>query len=192
MQKHIIVEGCDGAGKDTFIDRLKATKYGKNFHMHPRASDSLTGPVSNLAEWVSEDNFHLIDLASYEVPAVRYIYNRHPLISERIYGPHRLPDKPTHSGFLDELWLHHEIRTTAAHTVLLLIHPPLYVIEGVLKDQKKGSHMPGVLENIDKIHQDYSNLDWPGTTIRYDRTTDNMVNLMMKLKTALGDTDDDN
>lgn len=74
----IIVEGPDGAGKTTLINQLMKDIPG--LERGPRASRSKEGPVDSVGEWARQD------VASWADRPLA-IYDRHPLISETIYGP---------------------------------------------------------------------------------------------------------
>lgn len=73
----IIVEGPDGAGKTSLINRLHhvfpEVEHG------PRACTSEGGPIEDLMGWIDTDV-----MSDY---THKVIYDRHPLISEPIYGP---------------------------------------------------------------------------------------------------------
>lgn len=72
----IIVDGPDGAGKTTLIEQLV-----EDFQLlrMPRFSSSVDGPYDRLKDLVDQDN----NIA----PSAVQIYDRHPLLSEPIYGP---------------------------------------------------------------------------------------------------------
>ena len=71
----IIVEGPDGAGKTSLIDRLRLDL---DFEVQPRPCTSEEGvDPSTLASWVEQD----LKTSSSG------FYDRYPLISEPIYGP---------------------------------------------------------------------------------------------------------
>lgn len=72
----IIVEGMDGSGKTSLVERLN---YHLRLPIHARASSSLDGPVPNLFQWALADVID--DQQEFSV------YDRHPLVSEYIYGP---------------------------------------------------------------------------------------------------------
>lgn len=81
----IILEGMDGSGKTNLVKRL-ATDL--KLPIRERASRSREGPVKNLWEWVVHD------MDTLETQPMS-IYDRHPLVSEYIYGPitrAKLPD----------------------------------------------------------------------------------------------------
>lgn len=71
----LIVEGPDGAGKTTLVERI-CEEFG--VEKRPRSSTSENGPVDNLWDWVIQDMGSNVNVG---------VYDRHPLISEMIYGP---------------------------------------------------------------------------------------------------------
>lgn len=78
----VIIEGPDGSGKTTLIEKLRSDLDGFFWLMRPK------GPPGNL------ENIHLllntIDSSLARTGCPRYmplIMDRHPLISENIYGP---------------------------------------------------------------------------------------------------------
>lgn len=178
MKRHLIIEGPDGAGKDTMINRLQSTRWGRRFKVHPRASDSKEGPLANLDYWV---NVHTAELRA-NPSAGPWIFNRHPLISELIYHDLREVNPGLKGSFIVPYWVDTMKRMMAKSCVLLVILPPLRVVETILASQKPTEQMPGVLNSIEEIHQRYSKVTWPGDVIFYDRTISNPVNLMIDLR----------
>lgn len=88
----IIVEGPDGGGKTSLITRLQDELH---FQVQPRACTSDNGiDPGTLREWVDRDLSGIRN---------RGFYDRHPLISEPIYGPlirGRMAD-----GFSEVSWM---------------------------------------------------------------------------------------
>lgn len=179
--RSIIVEGMDASGKDTLIARLMDT-YGSTHRLHERASTSLGGPVSNLGEWVARDSMHLTKTSA------AYIYNRHPLISEPIYGKYR-PGRPTEEIFTNHGWLAAYRKIVSDCTILVLCIPPYHMIRQTLQDQGPSAHMPGVFENQSDLYADYMSFVWPGRTIRYNYTADSYVSLTNLIDRALWGSD---
>jgi hypothetical protein len=175
--RSIIVEGMDGSGKDTLIRDLQAL-FPKH-KLHERASDSLKGPVSNLGEWVARDAVRMGETGPW-------IYNRHPLISEPIYGKIR-PGKPTVEPFNNSAWLNAYQRIVGRESVVVLCHPPYHVVKDTLRTQGADAHMPGVFENQVDLWVHYQSLVWPGRIIRYDYTRDNLFSLTGLLERTLGE-----
>lgn len=71
----IIVEGPDGAGKTSLITRLRDDL---GVETRPRHCTSEDGPLDGLLQWVEDD---------LKTHVHEGIYDRHPLISELVYGP---------------------------------------------------------------------------------------------------------
>lgn len=183
MKRHLIIEGPDGAGKDTMIRRLQSTRWGKRFKVHPRASDSKEGPLTNLDYWVNVNTAELRSNPS----AGPWMFNRHPLISELIYHDLRQVNPGLKGSFTVPYWVDTMKSLVAENCVLLLILPPLRVVQTILDSEKASDQMPGVLDNIEEIYRRYTEVTWPGTMIRYDRTANNPVSLMLNLKNVMED-----
>jgi hypothetical protein len=128
--------------------------------MHKRASTSLGGPVDDLELWTTTD----VRTMGCQRPS---IYNRHPLVSELIYGPIRA-EKKILPPFTDWEWVTKYRRDAAQHAVLVVCQPPYYVVQQNLHRSGPHAHMPGVYENQAKLYTEYRSLVWPGPIIRYD------------------------
>jgi len=139
----IILEGPDGAGKSTLMDNLLTTING--VEQHERAATSTGGPVEDIFEWAEED------VITWRKQPFS-IYDRHPFISELIYGP-------TIRNTIDP-------RFNKAHGVdlrerlydralIVLCLPPKEVARDNL-----GVHdqMSGVEEHFDSLWHQYNNL----------------------------------
>lgn len=173
--KNVIVEGMDASGKDTLIAKL--TEWLPNHTLHERASTSLGGPVANLAEWVARDAVRMSETGPW-------IYNRHPVISEPIYGKYR-PGKPTEESFTNAAWLDAYRRIVAAESVLIVCSPPYYRVRETLREQGPDAHMPGVYDNQLDLWLSYIELPWPGPIIRYDYTKHTDGGLLGLLRRAI-------
>lgn len=176
--KHIIVEGCDGSGKTGLIEELS-----KHFNLvrHLRASDSITGPVKNLRDWVERDLDYL-EGSELDPDRWTYIYDRHPLISEPIYANYRWVNPGLADGFDDENWIRSTTKDMGSLSILVICSPPYEEVERVLQMQGREAHMPGVFENRFSIWKRYVTLCWPGTVIRYDRTRETLEDLIGTLE----------
>jgi hypothetical protein len=179
MKRHIIIEGCDGTGKDTLIERLLMTNFGRQFQVHQRASTSLGGPVASLDEWVEEDTLTLAHTGPW-------IYNRHPLISETIYAPYREMNRGLSGQFKNPTWITEHRRYLAQYSVLVILKPPFSRVKQIVESQGVNAHLPGVYTHLESIYNTYATFLWPGTTIRYDRTKNNHTDLFRTIATALG------
>lgn len=160
--KHVIVEGPDGSGKDTLIADLMAHD---RFTMHPRASTSLGGPVDDLAQWVDAS------YAGIRGSVYPSLFNRHPVISEPIYGRFR-PNKPTHPMFCNVAWLFRQQRRLASLPVLVVWCMPGVDTVRTNVLSAPHDHMPGVASNIDKIYRAYQQYyeRWPGPMLIHNYT----------------------
>lgn len=159
MIRHVIIEGPDGAGKDTLIEQL--LKELPQLTKHERASTSVGGPVPDLQEW------HMRDLAGIRdhVPS---IYNRHPVISEPIYG--RIVREQPFGWYGRPGWTRMQRELLAAHCMLVMCLPPLRVVEANVQSTQDGQ-MAGVVPHIRDIWRAYSNGPvWPGIQAWYDYT----------------------
>lgn len=138
----IILEGPDGGGKTTLLNKLtRAT----GLPAHERASHSTKGPRDDLFLWTDNDirTWHSQPLS---------IYDRHPLTSEHIYGPTvRGEIRP---GFeLTNPAIAHMRRYLRRHALVILCLPPLETVrQNVTGDFDQ---MAGVLDNIDHIYECY-------------------------------------
>lgn len=176
MKRHVIVEGPDGSGKDTLIQELLVAL--PNYVLHERASTSIGGPVKNLAEWVSNDVNTMEDQP-------RSIYNRHPLVSEKIYARYRQPPGHREVEWQYPTWVDAMKNYASNHCVLVMCQPPLAIVEAVIRTQGADAHMPGVAENIRQIYADYVTYFWPGYVIYYDWTQGNVRDLVAHIEKAI-------
>lgn len=167
--KHIIVEGCDGSGKDTLIDQL-LDSYPKHV-VHERASTSLGGPVQNLADWVATDAIKMSNSGPW-------IYNRHPLISEPIYAHYRKVNPGLSGVWSNGAWVNAYRQIIARDCVLIICQPPMATVLDTLTQQGPDAHMPGVYENAREIWMHYAAFMWPGKTIRYNYTSNSYKSLV--------------
>jgi hypothetical protein len=163
----ILLEGPDGSGKDrTQQAILKHMPYVSAF---PRASRSDSGPVPHLRQWVDQT---MPALRGYRDPRdAHVVVNRHPLVSELIYGPivrGKLPDDFQHD------WLRRSVQEFA-HMVVVVWHlPPLDAVRVNVHDDDS-PQMTGVQEHIEELHAAYCALaaTWPGPrTFVHDYTQD--------------------
>jgi energy-coupling factor transporter ATP-binding protein EcfA2 len=161
--RHVVVEGVDGSGKDTLIRtlaKIAPPPYPEfpHFSIHPRACTSTGGPVSNLADWVDEDMKYIENMT----PS---IYNRHPLISEPIYGPLIRGYLP--SGFNNRKWVDSRTEKLASHCLVIFCDPGLDLVRERIKMDPQ---MPKVVDNLDKLYELYQidALNWNGPKLYYN------------------------
>lgn len=158
----IILEGCDGAGKTTLLNMLtRAT----GLPAHERASSSTEGPVKDLYLWT------INDIASWHTQPLA-IYDRHPLISEQIYGQ-AVRGGDLRPGFdAGNKYLAMMRRHMRREALIILCIPPLEVVRENIAGEAE--QMSGVAENVDYIYECYNNVlkFWPmdAHIARYDYT----------------------
>lgn len=140
----LIVEGPDGAGKTTLVTHL-CDELGVEVRV--RSSTSEHGPVDDLWEWVKAD------MASDPHWG---IYDRHPLISETIYGPIlrgevRLGGEDPNE--LVEMW--HQFHALKPYIIYCL--PQLATVRVNVAANHDGdtTHTRGVLRYTDHIYAAY-------------------------------------
>jgi GTPase SAR1 family protein len=154
--RHIIVEGPDGSGKTNLIQRLVNEL---NMPVHPKASDSKTGPhLPTLDAWVDND----LKTMHEQCPS---IYDRHPLISELIYGPICRSGVP--GKFNDKVWVSTSRRLVAKQSVVIRCLPSLRAVRKNVQNEDI-PQMPGVVDCIDEIYFYYGCMGWPGTMITWN------------------------
>lgn len=137
----IIIEGPDGSGKSTLLSHLQeAFPY---IDTHERFSTSVGGPVDDLRTRVR-------DSVNNSLLAMPQFFDRHPFISEFIYGP--LLRGGIKDG-LDELesYRHHVLSDALIILCLPEIEQVKENIAGNAEDQ-----MNGVLSHIDAIYDGYN------------------------------------
>jgi hypothetical protein len=163
MRRHIIVEGMDGSGKDTLIESL--LKIFPDHTTHERASTSLEGPITNLAEWTVRD----VITMHMQAPS---IYNRHPLVSEPIYAKYRQINGGLKGVWANPAWVESYQRLARTAATLVICQPPFATVRANLNDSGAHAHMPGVYEHMLELYTEYAMLIWPGPSVRYNYTID--------------------
>lgn len=150
----IIVEGPDGAGKSSLIEKLSETLM---LPIHERASDSIKGPVPDLSVWAYQDV-----TTQPEQPVS--IYDRHPLISEYVYGP---ITREFLNPNMTSTTMHLCIRMLAKQSFVIFCRPPT---EEIRANVLRHEQMEGVTEHIGQIIAAYDALRmfWPGQSILYN------------------------
>lgn len=112
----IVVEGPDGSGKTTLIQRL--VDWRPQLEVAPRVVGKDTKAMVDLKQWVEENakrGWH------------ETIYDRHRLFSEPVYGP-LLRDEPQ-PGFDDFTWFAYHLGLFySKQPVVIYCLPPLEVI----------------------------------------------------------------
>jgi|SRR5688500_7895161 len=157
--RDIVVEGCDGTGKTNLVNRL--VKH-LGLPIHPRACTSEGGPVPNLDEWVEKE------LLRAHEPG---IYDRHPLISEPIYGP--IIRGSLKGKFNDPAWLIGNRKALADKVIVVWCDPGWSAVQHNLA-MTESNQMAGVTRHSYGIYHAYlrSRKAWPGLSWTYDYTRD--------------------
>lgn len=158
MNKGLIIEGPDGAGKSTLIKQLR--KY------RPFITVALGGPVPTLETMVKVLQTYARLTQHAEVPIV---FDRNPLISEPIYS--HLLDRPS---MLPDLF-----ETTAP--VLAFPYPIVYcrpprsvICDNIMKNEQ----LPGVVERIGTLIRSYDDLMATISHRRYDYTKNHISEIL--------------
>lgn len=177
--RHVIVEGPDGAGKSTVVKYLSTIT---DTPVARRISDSITGVKGkDLARYVDGDlgnwaNYTSPDPAlnwtaysSFNSPTPSRIYDRYPLISEPIYGLH--VRKAPQPAFLTD-WYRNAWQKFLAFDPLIIWCLPPY--DEVAKNVNPARDMDGVWSNLLPLYRAYTfaSLTFPGKSIVYDYTRD--------------------
>lgn len=165
----IIVEGMDGSGKSSLVSRL-STDLG--IPIHERASASLTGPVANVYDWAIRDNdsWHTQPFS---------IYDRHPLISELIYGPvvRQHVDPRFYSAecraMMQRFWARH---------LVILCNPPIETLGRTFAnsiDHQWELVTPHFMK-LARLYQVLS-VQYPGSMVEWDYTQPAMYETLLKV-----------
>lgn len=132
----IILEGMDGSGKTHLAAAL--TK-DLGLPMAERASSSIGGPIADLFDWVNRD----IDCLHTRPLS---IYDRHPLISEFIYGP-------VVRGTIDDrflrMWFQRRLHKWRDNAFVVFCDPGDEAMGRNLAEDI--NQMPGVAENFNRL-----------------------------------------
>ena len=132
----IVVEGPDGTGKSTLINRLHREL---KLNLRPRFADSIGGPVENVFDAMLEDLNAGVGRD--------HLYDRYPFISEPIYGTHV-------RGAYDPRFGNSEMQEALSfYKPLVILCAPNYGT--ALANVESSDQMPGVAENYRKIWEGY-------------------------------------
>lgn len=155
--RQIVIEGPDGAGKTTMVNELM-DKLGVD--MHARACTSVGGPIDadGLGLWVMRE---------FDREKPFGVYDRHPVISEPIYGS--VIRGELRGEFRSDNWLREMRGKLATSSYVVFCLPPW---SDVRANIDAGVHMPGVVEHAYTIYQLYlfTAKTWPGPSIVHDYT----------------------
>jgi hypothetical protein len=172
VTKHVIIEGPDGAGKSTLVSDVLSQL---GFRQAPRASSSLGGPVANLAAWTVDD------INAMTGRWESHVYDRHPVISEPVYGP--VVRGLARPGFDSVPWLQTRRLAMYGRTRVVWCMPPMVeVVRNVRASMD--NQMDGVVAGIEQIYHAYeiAAKRWGGMAIRYDYTQDTLGDVLDWIK----------
>jgi hypothetical protein len=175
--RDVIVEGPDGGGKTTLVTFLHKTL---GLPVQPRSSTSTGGPIANLADWVKEQAIW----PKGSIPHSR-LYDRHPIISEPIYGRYVRPGSQVQHPF-DSARYQRDVREHLyRHAVVVWALPDLATVRNNVRDNR-ADQMAGVVANIDRVHQAYMTayFRWRGDKRRYEYHThdrDRLANDLLEM-----------
>lgn len=174
----VIVEGPDGSGKSTLVSELVNAL---DLEVQPRACTSDNGvEVTTLRDWVDTDMSRpvLTDM----------LYDRHPLISEPIYGPiirGRMAD-----GFDDPYWLMKNlILLDEKEPRFIFCLPPWSEVESNVEHNHRPTtdHLKGVLLKSRALYDQYVNRaaicatsSGKGSTVIWDYTDPSDLGMIMR------------
>lgn len=174
-QRHIIVEGPDGGGKTQLFNFLNG--HLPTIMPYPSKASASTGPVtSQLANWAVRAQRHMRHEDS------GYLFDRHPIISELIYGPIIRNGVP--KSFQDPSWVEGVRQTLYKTAIVVWCFPPPSVAQRSVSVERD---MPGVVENFRAIYQQYliAASQWQGPFAVWNYTTDDELDLLHTLTKGL-------
>lgn len=158
--RHLVIEGPDGAGKSELVKYLSAAL---DLPVARRIADSKTGVRGkDLATYVDEDMSRWANYISRDpvinrsafsdmsVPTPSRIYDRYPLISEPIYGLH--VRKGPQSRFLTPWYAGAWQKFLAFEPLVVFCLPPYETVAGNVSPNRD---MDGVWRNISMLYQAY-------------------------------------
>ena len=135
----IVAEGADGTGKSTLVEMLA---HDTKLPIAPKLVNSDTQVREGESSLVQSVEKDIVKGLSAQ------LYDRHPLISEMIYGPPmRNGFRP---GFEDYRWLRRQQqRLRRYHPLVIFCLPPLdEVVENVKRDNNQPMTVVGRIEQI--------------------------------------------
>lgn len=173
----LIIEGPDASGKGTLIEHIQ--KQWPEWLTEDRAADSLTGPRGYLDDYVDQAE------RSMNHRLIPHLFDRHPLISEPIYGPTIrgcMDSKNPNTRFNDINWLQNRLDFIRDNCLVVFCLPPL---ENLLNNLETTSptHMPGVINNATRLYWQYHALaaGWARNSYIYDYTRECSKDIVVDL-----------
>lgn len=172
--RHLIIEGPDGAGKSTLVKYLSPIL---DVPVARRISDSITGVQGkNLRNYVDGDMGRWANNASnnpnlhsqvWASTTPSRLYDRYPLISEPIYGLH--VRKAPQTEFMTPWYKDAYAKFLALDPLVVWCLPPY---DEVCKYVHPQRDMDGVWRNISQLYQAYrlASLQYPGSSVVYNYT----------------------
>lgn len=159
----IVVEGPDGGGKTTFIQKLSDRL---NLPVAPRVVSKNTEALTNLKVWTERN------VAEGFQPI---IFDRHRLISEPIYGS--LLRREFEPGFDDIQWLYEQFTKfyTYCSPVVIYCLPPFKTVMKNIKDDPDNKVVKARIRRIYSLYAAKAASDIslrPDDTFWYDYTAD--------------------
>ena len=144
----IIVEGPDGSGKTTLVERLLSNPDLK-LVKGDRACTSDNGAIEDLAQWVDDQLDHE---SKHKV-----LYDRFPLFSDFAYGP--LIRGSVSEKFEDFMWVHSRMNhlMNRHRPFMIFCLPPKQIVEENVRSNHEGKteHLRGVLRSSKAIYDLY-------------------------------------
>ena len=170
----IIVEGPDNSGKSTLIKSLI-----KDFNL--LLAEKPHGPPQNVNDLIYRSSKLLL-----KQDQKRYIVDRHPLISEKVYGPAlRNKDlweekKLTYCSFMDIL----NDSSLAGSVFIIYCRPPNEVVLNLSTHEVKGydtaEHLEALKSNLQKVVEGYDNIMSLWADFKYNYKDSNSYELLTK------------
>lgn len=133
----ILVEGCDGSGKTTLIERARENQVSRYFI---RVQASRYQPDLKTA-------FKLLNWLKHGPSEINIILDRLHFISDRVYGP-----VLRNEDIFKDLPLNFGLQTVAA---IVYCRPTR---ENIHKNARKNGQMEGVIKNLDTLIDRYDTL----------------------------------
>ena len=134
----IIVDGPDGSGKTTLIKEL-------GIPVAPRFADSLTGPKPKLGHLVRND------MNQWSRSKCK-VYDRHPFISDYVYGPIMRDGVDKTLLTLDREYYRYFLEKS----LVIMCRPPLPI---AMSNLHEGDQLPGLKQQYEQIYRAYQNME---------------------------------